>query len=218
VVGSEEIVVTGLPRLMLVTDRRATRGRELVAVVRDAVAGGVGLVQVREKDLDEPAVEALVDELLAVLPAGARLLVNGCPGLAARRGLGLHVPASQIDHPPEGVRLFGASVHDESEVRAACACGAHYLVAGTVFVTDSKPGRPPAGPAWIARVRDLAREIPVFAIGGITAVRVAEVMRAGAWGVAVRSAILAAPDVGHAAARLAEAIARGVAAGGRLEA
>ena len=203
---------------MLVTDRHATHGRELVAVVRDAVAGGVGLVQVREKDLDERDLDALVGDLQAALPAEIRLLVNGCAALAARRGLGLHLPASQIGAPPEGVSLLGASVHDESEVRAALACGVHYLVAGTVFVTDSKPGRPPAGPAWITRVCDLAREIPVFAIGGIKAARVAEVMQAGAHGVAVRSAILAAPDVSAAAVELAEAIARGVAAGGRLEA
>ena len=197
-----------LPRLMLVTDRRATGGRDLPAVVRDAVAGGVGLVQVREKDLDDAAFGDLVTALQQELPAGATLLLNGRPALAAKRGLGLHLPAALLDRDLAGVSFFGASVHDEAEAESALARGAHYLVAGTVFPTDSKPGRPPAGPEWIERLGRQAGSTPIYAIGGITALNVAEVMRAGAYGVAVRSGILSASNVKAAADEVAAALLR----------
>jgi thiamine-phosphate pyrophosphorylase len=187
---------------MLVTDRRATCGRDLVEVCAAAARGGVGVVQVREKDLDDAALDALLGRLLEAVPPETVLLVNDRPALAATRGVGLHLPAHRVDAAPAGDRVFGVSVHDGGEIAAALEAGAHYLVAGTVFETASKPGRPGAGLKWVARASELAGEVPVYAIGGITAENAGQVILAGAHGVAVRSTILGAGDPGGAAAAL----------------
>jgi len=195
-----------LPPLMLVTDRRATRGRALLDVVVEAVAGGVGMVQVREKDMDDHALESLLLDLKARIPAGVPLLINGRPDLARTLGLGLHLPAGRTDVDVSGIPLVGMSVHDVEEVETAVRFGVHYLVLGTMFPTSSKPGRPGVGPHRIAEVKCAAKGIPILAIGGITAGKVESVLRAGAHGVAVRSGILSAADVKAAVGVLAAAL------------
>jgi thiamine-phosphate pyrophosphorylase len=187
---------------MLVTDRNATRGRDLVEVCAAAARGGAGLVQVREKDLGDAAVDALLARLREAMPDGTSLLVNDRPDLAVAHGVGLHLPSHRVDAAPQGDLVFGVSVHDEGEIAAALAAGAHYLVAGTVFETASTPGRPGAGLGWIERACALAGEVPVYGIGGITAENAGEVIAAGAHGVAVRGAILGTGDPEGAASKL----------------
>jgi thiamine-phosphate diphosphorylase len=192
---------------MLVTDREATGGRDLVDVVAAAVAGGVGLVQVRERDLVEAEVEALLRQILDRLRGTpVRLLVNGHPALARRLGVGLHLPASALPPAPPRPPLFGRAVHDEGEARRALAEGASYVVVGPVFPTRSKPGHPGAGLASLAALSRMVAPVPVFAIGGLTPARVAPVLEAGAHGVAVRSAILGSTDPARAARAFAEAL------------
>ncbi len=188
-----------LPRLMLVTDRQATRGRDLVDVVAAAVDGGLGFVQVREKDLDAAAVRRLVERMRRRLPDSVVLAVNDLPILARDLGLGLHLPAGHSVADPTTLPFFGMSVHDESEAAAAVEAGVQYLVVGTIFPTASKPGHPGVGTGIIAR---LAGRTPIYAIGGVAAGKVPDVLAAGAYGVAVRSAILTAPDVTRATAAL----------------
>ena len=192
---------------MLVTDRRETRGRDLVDVVEAAVAGGVRLVQVRERDLPEAEVEALLWRLLGRLRGVPLwLVVNGYPAIAARLGIGLHLPASAP--PPDAPRPapFGRAVHDEAEAGRAVAEAASYAVVGPVFPTGSKPGHPGAGLDALARLTRLLAPMPVFAIGGLTPGRVPDVREAGAHGVAVRSAILGAADPALAARAFSEAL------------
>lgn len=203
--------MTQLERLMLVTDRHAVPGGDLAGAVRAAVAGGVGLVHVREKDLDDARFAALLAELAAPLPRHVRLIVNGRPELARRTGVGLHLAPGALAARPAGIDLLGASVHDEEEALQALALAPDYLLAGTIFPSRSKPGRRPAGTAWIAQLRRLAGEVPIYGIGGIDAANAAAVIGAGAHGVAVRSAILAAPDARAAASALARAIGLAVA-------
>jgi thiamine-phosphate pyrophosphorylase len=192
---------------MLVTDRSATRGRDLADVVRAAVDAGVGLVQVRERDLPEAAVEALVGRLLDRLHGtGAQLVVNGHPALACARGIGLHLPAA-APTPASRPGFTGRSVHDEDEARRARAEGVSYVVAGPIFPTGSKPGHPGAGLGLIARLGHVLGPTPIFAIGGLTPERVGRVLEAGAHGVAVRSAILSAVDPDRAARAFVEALA-----------
>jgi thiamine-phosphate diphosphorylase len=192
---------------MLVTDRFETRGRDLVDVVEAAVSGGVGLVQVRERDLPEAKVEALLRQILERLRGTrAQLLVNGHPALALMLDVGLHLPASAPLPAPPRPALCGRAVHDEAEARQAATEAASYVVVGPVFSTRSKPGHPGTGLATLGRLARLVAPVPVYAIGGLTPDRVAPVVSAGAYGVAVRSAILGAPDPERAARAFAEAL------------
>ena len=124
-----------LPRVMLVTDRHRTAGRDLAWCVERAVAGGVTLVQLREKDLSEKQYL----ELLEKMAGNATVLVNNRPEIARRYGTGLHLPASapSCDDPP---RPLGRSAHDQEEIESALLDLPDYIVLGTVFPTVSKPG------------------------------------------------------------------------------
>ena len=201
--------VAPLPRLMLVTDRRATEGRDLVDVVEAAVAGGVGLVQLRERDLPEPEIADLLRRLLARLEGSpARLLLNSHPDIARALAVGLHLPAA-APRPVEPPALYGRAVHDEAEARRALAEKVSYAVVGPVFPTGSKPGHPGAGVDLLARLVTAIAPTPVYAIGGLTPERVGSICGAGAHGVAVRSAILSARDPKGAARAFADALSAG---------
>jgi thiamine-phosphate pyrophosphorylase len=192
---------------MLVTDRRETRGRDLVDVIEAAVTGGVGLVQVRERDLPEAEVADLVRRLLERLRgSAARLVVNGHAAVARALGVGLHLPAAAPPPAPPRPLLCGRAVHDDGEARRALAEGVSYAVIGPVFPTGSKPGHPGAGLDALARLARIVAPAPAFAIGGLTPERAALVRGAGAHGVAVRSAILGAPDPAGAARAFVEAL------------
>lgn len=201
-----------LPRLLLVSDRHDTGGRELVEVVVAAARGGLRFVQVREKDLDAPALEAFVRRLRAALPPDTVITVNSDAVTARACGVGLHCPEADTTPRPAEITPVGRSMHSPDAARAACALGADYLVVGTIFMTDSKPGKPGAGPAIVRAVVDAVEgRVPVYAIGGITAATLGAVIEAGAHGIAVRSAILRAPDPAAATAALQRAIDQAVA-------
>jgi thiamine-phosphate pyrophosphorylase len=190
---------------MLVTDRLETRGRDLLDVVEAAVAGGVRLVQVRERELPESEVEVLLRRLLDRLRGtSVRVLVNGHPALARKLDIGLHLPASAPSPRPSG--FFDREVHNEGEARRALAEDAAYVVIGPVFPTGSKPGHAGTGLEALARLARMVVPVPAFAIGGLTPERVAPVLAAGAHGVAVRSAILGSPDPARAAGAFVEAL------------
>jgi thiazole tautomerase (transcriptional regulator TenI) len=111
-------------------------------------------------------------------------------------GIGLHL--RERDTVPDwstanSVRpsLVGRSVH--SPEGAAASSGVDYVLAGHVYSTASKPGKPPLGLEGLARIVAVA-PCPVIAIGGITSERVAEVLHAGAYGIAVIGAIAEAAD------------------------
>jgi len=199
------------PRLILVTDRHATGGRDLVGVVRAALDAGLPAVQLREKDLPGRPLLALAERLRAATArTGALLLVNDRVDVAIAAGAdGVQLGAGALPAPvarrllPPGA-LVGVSAHAAADVAAAAAAGADLALFGPVYATPSKAG-PPQGEA---RLREAvgAAAIPVVAIGGVTAVRVAEVRAAGAAGVAVIRAILAAPDPAAATRALLAAL------------
>jgi thiamine-phosphate pyrophosphorylase len=199
-----------VPRLHLITNRTLCRDRSQTAIVAESAAAGVGAVQLREKDLDLPALVHEAAALLAVLGA-TPLIVNGSPAVALSVGAaGVHLPGTDgsIDAAREllgAAALIGRSVHSVEEALAAAAEGADYLILGTIFATASKPGRAPAG---LALVRDVAAAttVPIIAIGGIDRTNTPAVIGAGAWGIATMSGILAAPDPAHAARELVAAI------------
>ena len=197
-----------LPRLLLVCDQGAARGRpltEVVVAVAEALGGEV-LVQLREKEMGETELRALAGELRDGLPARALLVVNDRAEIARELGIGLHLPAASAsvgDRPA----LLGRSVHDLVEAERAIGDGADYAVVGTIFATGSKPGYAGDGLGHLGALSDRLAPMPVYAIGGIEARNTGAAIGAGAHGVAVRSAILGAEDPAGAAREIAAAIA-----------
>jgi len=193
----------------LVTDRTALLGRDLVDVVGQAVAGGVGLVQLREKNTVTREFVALARALVTLLrPYGVPLLINDRVDVALAVGAdGVHV--GQEDMDPADVRallgpekIIGLSVTGEAETRAAQGMPVDYLGAGPIFATTTKKDAgAPQGLDGLSTMLALA-EVPVVAIGAINADNAGAVMARGASGVAVVSAICAAPDPRAAAASL----------------
>ncbi len=189
------------PVLCLVTDRAACLGRPLETVVTEAVAAGASLVQLREKDLSARELLHLGRRLLApVRASGALLVVNDRLDVALALGadgvqLGARsLPVREARRLVGDEMLVGASVHSLEEAVRAEEDGADYAVLGTIFKTRSHPGTPGAGVGLVAEVAAAVR-IPVIAIGGITAANTPLVMRAGAVGIAVITAIQSAEDV-----------------------
>jgi thiamine-phosphate pyrophosphorylase len=150
-------------------------------------------------------------ELRNAMAGRAMLLVNSDDEAAVELDAdGVHLPATganvqDVRGRVGGSMLVSRAVHSAREALAAEAEGADFIVLGTVFPSASHPGGPTIG---VDGVRGVYRavSIPVIAIGGITAQNAPEVMRAGASGVAVISAILDAPDPRAAAAELRAAI------------
>ena len=182
------------PVLCLITDRRraGTDWRQAIPrQVHAAAQAGVQLVQVRERDLDGGPLLALVRACLeAAQGTATRVLVNDRLDVAlAARAHGVHLRADSMTAAaarrlvPRPM-LLGRSVHGiEAAVAAAAGAAVDYLLFGSVFDTESKPGRPAAG---IGALRDVAAAvpIPVLAVGGITRARIPEVCGAGAAGAA----------------------------------
>ncbi len=201
-----------IPCLALVTDRRLCRELSLEEAVAQAIEGGANVVQLREKDLPAADLLAIAEKLRAVTQGRALLLVNDRLDVALASAVdGVHLPEQGL--PAAAARrlageafIVGRSVHSVAEAVRAREEGADYVQVGTVFASRSHPGQPVAGLALIEAVA-AGVSIPILAVGGITAANVGDVMRAGAGGAAVISAILDAPSPREAARDLVQAMA-----------
>jgi thiamine-phosphate pyrophosphorylase len=193
---------------MLVTDRRLADGDDsLVDAVAEAVEGGVTAVQLREKDLPPEDLLPLARRLRAVTQDRAALIVNGSLEVAlAAEADGVHLSeaAPAIERPARPL-LLGRSVHSREAAQRAWAECSDYLIAGPVFETMSHPDASPAGTRLIEDITG-AVAVPVLAIGGITPERIEDVVRAGASGIAVISAILGTESPAAAARDLRESL------------
>ena len=196
-------------RLYLVTDQLSLRGRCLADVVQAAVQGGVSCVQLREKNLgsrDFLAQALLLKKLLA--PYGVPLVINDRIDIAlACHAAGVHL--GQSDLPvPDARRLLppevfiGWSVESMAQVLQSARLPVDYLGVSPVFSTPTKTDTNTAwGLEGLAAVR-AATCLPLVGIGGIHADNVVDVLRAGADGLAVASALCSAADPHAAAAHL----------------
>ena len=195
--------------LYVVTDARLVGPRSLAEVIGAVIRGGAKVIQYREKDLTTLQmvnsakilrqvcqqlgavflVNDRLDVALAVDADGVHLGQNDMPVGIARRLLGKE-------------KLLGVSVQDAGAMDEAVSEGADYLSLSPVFATPTKPDH--EEPLGLEKVRVLAGRspLPVVAIGGIDATNVGAVMRAGAHGVCVISAVLGAPDPEQAAREL----------------
>ena len=199
-------------KLCLVTDRNQARGRDLVEVIAACVAAGLPAVQVREKDLGAADLAVLCRRVRALRPAPF-LIVNDRADVALAVGAD-GVQRTHASLSVEELRIIadkhvrvGASVHSLNEAKAVAAQGAEWVFFGPVYDTPSKRAYgPPQGLAKLAAVVKAVRT-PVIAIGGITPARVADVRATGASGIAVISAILAAPSPAAATRQFLDALA-----------
>ena len=196
-----------LPRLHAITDERIARRTDLDEVAGElAKGGGFDLAfHARGRELTGREHFELAGRLAARPPG--RLFVNDrldvalalpCAGVQLGRG-SLPVEAARALNP---LWWIGQSVHDLAEAEAARVSGADYLVVGPVFETASHPGRPALGLEQLKRIVEVAGDLPVIAIGGITAERVPAVRTSGAYGVAAIRAFWDDADPAAAARRM----------------
>jgi thiamine-phosphate pyrophosphorylase len=210
--GSERRARLARARLYMVCPERGAGGpehqRELEQLVRAAAAGGVDVVQLREKRLPDEQLAALASALRGPCErAGVLLIVNDRPHVALSVGAdGVHV--GQDDMPVARARelvgsemLIGLSTHAGAEVVARAAAEADYIGVGPVHETPTKPGRQAVGLELVRYAAENART-HFFAIGGLHAGNLAPALEAGARRAVVLRAIAAASDPQAAAREL----------------
>jgi len=191
-----------LSGLYVILDPSVCPDRPLVDVLKASATAGARIFQYRNKQASMKAAyaEALPLRTMAH-ELGVLFIVNDrCDLALAVNADGVHV--GQGDLPLDLARkvmgpdkLIGLSTHNREQVVAASAGGPDYLGFGPIFTPGSKSDHDPVvGLPGLREIR-LLTTLPIFAIGGITADRTEEVIRAGADGVAVISAILKAPDI-----------------------
>jgi thiamine-phosphate pyrophosphorylase len=202
------------PTLYVILDRTAVAGRDLGDLLDAVIAGGARMVQLREKTWPSGRLLPLAERLRErCRTAGVTFVMNDRVDLAvAVEADGVHL--GQDDLPPRRARpllrpgmILGVSTHSVEQARRAQADGADYVAVGAMFPTRTKPDFELVGPALIRAVRSEIR-VPLIGIGGITPENVGEVIRAGADGVAVISAVCAAADPAAASAHFLDAIRR----------
>jgi thiamine-phosphate pyrophosphorylase len=199
--------------LYLVTDRGMARDRSTLEIVRAAVNGGATVVQLREKNC---STREFIEQALAVKDfLKARrvpLIVNDRLDVAqAVQADGVHL--GQTDMPLELAKgilgdsmIIGISAESLKDAIAAEKGGADYLGVSPIYATPTKTDTaPPLGPAGLREIRKAVR-LPLVGIGGLNRENAAEVIRSGADGVAVVSAIVAADDPEAAATALKKVI------------
>lgn len=190
------------PRLMLVTDRRRSR-TPLPDLVEAACSGGADAIQLREPDLRDDDIRQLASTLAGICAGRALLVVNNRPSIAIELGAGLHLPEAADPVCPWTFSFLSRAVHSPEAGARALGCDA--LVAGHVFASASKPGKPPLAVSGLRTIIS-ATPLPVVAIGGIDAENAADAVAAGAHGVAVIASIAEASRPEAAARAIRRAV------------
>jgi thiamine-phosphate pyrophosphorylase len=200
---------TGSLAVYVVTSSGLVPGRGHRDVALAAIEGGATAIQLRAPELSDEQLLPLASDLAErCREAAALLVVNDRLEVAAQAGAGVHV--GQGDDPSEARRrigsetVLGISVSSPEQAAEAERAGADYLGV-TVWATATKPEAAPVGVEGLRAVVD-ATSLPVVAIGGIDAGNAREALEAGAVGVAVVSAVGAAPDPVAATRQLVEAV------------
>lgn len=200
---------------VLTTGPAQARGRSHLEIADAAIRGGATAVQLRMKDASARAIVETARVLASrCREAGVAFIVNDRVDVAlAAEADGVHI--GQDDLPAGAARavlgaapLLGVSAATVVEAAAAAQAGADYLGVGAVYGTATKPD---AGAAvGLARIRDVAAscDLPIVGIGGITVENAGAVIRAGAAGIAVITAVTMAEDMAEATRRLRQEVDR----------
>lgn len=211
VMPAKEVRSDVLPRIHCITDLPSYDNRAL-SLLEAVVREGVDAVQVRAKSVSDREVVAFTRALVERLAGTpAAVIVNDRVDIALVAGAqGVHLGRDDLAVAearrlaPEGF-LVGGTCRNADQAREAKAQGADYVGVGPVYPTTTKSGLP--DPIGLDVLRDAARVLPAIAISGINAERAPEVMAAGAYGIAVASAICRSPQPGLSARELVGAVA-----------
>lgn len=198
-------------RLYAVTDRSYLQGISLEEAVKEAILGGAGAVQLREKDMDT---DTLRKEAVSIRDVcreyGALFILDDNVSLVKELDLdGVHVgqndmPASEARKILGPDKIIGVTAKTMQQARKAWADGADYLGSGAMFATSTKPGALPMTREQLRQIADCV-PIPVIAIGGIEIKNIACLKGCGIAGAAISEGIFAAGNIREAAALLKKA-------------
>ena len=191
--------------LYIILDPHIVQRLTLVDALKEAAAGGARLFQYRDKTASGKDLYHQAERLRqAARDVEATFIVNDrCDVALAVEADGVHLgqgdlPLSLAKAVMAPNKLIGISTHTPDQVQEATAGGADYLGFGPIFPTTSKADHEPVvGVEGLREVRPLT-PLPLFAIGGITVASAEGIMQAGADGIAVMSALWAAPDIASA--------------------
>ena len=188
-------------RLYAIVDTGYVALDRIPAITRELVDGGVDLIQLRAKDLQEAQIEEIGRAMRQLIPAkGPLFILNDHPELGGAIGAdGVHVGQDDLS-VAEARRLAGADVlvgkstHGLEQAMAAEREGADYIGVGPIFATPTKPDYVPVGLDLIRQVRARVK-VPPFCIGGVNEETLPSVLAAGARRVVIVSALLKSGDV-----------------------
>ncbi len=200
-------------KLYAITDRHRCAPKPLFDVISELLAVGVRAIQLREKDLGDAALYQLAKPISALCRNyNAQLFINTAVQVALDVGAaGVHLPAN--GEPVGAVKAradcnfrIGCSVHCVDAAKKREAEGADFVTYSPIYPTASKPGYGPA--VGIVNLGRLTKQVklPIFALSGITPMRVAECLKVGAFGVAVMSGVMSPAGAGNHARRYLHAL------------
>jgi thiamine-phosphate pyrophosphorylase len=197
--------------LCFVASRSTVKDGDVENAIKEAVAGGVTMVLLAEKEMPAGELLALARRVKAITRGKALLIIDDRVDVAeALEADGIHLPEDGL--PTKVARgligkyaVVGRTVRDAESGTQASRDGAEFVMAGTIYKSQSRPDTKPTGPGLIAEITKDS-SLPVLAIGGVVAAKVEELVQAGAAGVAVVSAIAKADDMKAAAEELTTAM------------
>ena len=201
----------GIKGIYLILDQEYA-DRDIVSIAIDAIDAGVDVLQYREKRLSKKDALNMAEKLRRITTGtGIPLIINDDPALAlAVDADGVHL--GQDDIPVHVARriigedkIIGLSTHSYQEAVEAVSHDINYIGFGPVFASSTKMVTAPLGAQAISRLRDVI-SIPIIAIGGISEGNIADVIRCGADGAAVISAVLSSSDIKKSVRNLKEKI------------
>jgi thiamine-phosphate pyrophosphorylase len=202
-------------RLCFIADSEAAAGRDILQLIGQAVAGGATIIQLRGKKwTGRDFIEIGIEAVQFLRPKNIPLIINDRTDIVlACEADGVHLGQDDMPLPYAREilgrrRIIGISVSAPDEAEAAEKGGADYIGAGPIFRTSSKKDLGPLlGLEGLRRIRRKVK-IPILAIGGISSTNAAEVISAGADGVAVISGITAATDPQKASSEIINLIGK----------
>jgi len=205
---------------VLLTESLASKG--LLETAEALIAGGVDMIQYREKEMaDGPFLANARLLRLMTRESGILFIINDRVDVAALVDAdGVHVgqtdlPVAQARRLLGPTRIIGVSSHNDAEARSALAQEPDYLAVGSMFQTTTKAQPELGGIGYLKHVlEDIKPDCPVYPIGGIRLENIPEILAAGADRVAVCSAVIAQADIEGACRRIKERLAEPGAGGG----